>query len=137
MRKVYSACKADPLASRYQNTKIDLCLIIYFLQKLKEEPEHALPRLQAHARDSSELLKNHFGYLIRISFVDRRSKEQRVSQPFLQFLYFIFKVKVQTFMDSFHVTGQSIVIVKFPNRNWLISTPRLNILLCVHLVPIT
>jgi len=26
---------------------------------------------------------------------------------------------------------------KFPNRNRLISTPRLNTLLCLHLVPIT
>jgi len=29
------------------------------------------------------------------------------------------------------------MVSKFPNRNRLISTPRLNILLCLHLVPIS
>ncbi len=42
----------------------------------------------------------------------------------------------QTTWDSSHRTEQSKATFTFPNRNRVISTPRLNTLLCVHLEPI-
>jgi len=37
---------------------------------------------------------------------------------------------------NFLALADEVVIFKFPNRNRLISTPRLNTLLCLHLAPI-
>ncbi len=122
VRKVYRACKAGPLR---QGTKTKFSI---FYRNWKKGPS---VQTQINRR-------NTLGFFRKTNVFRKLKGGYGKMKRLLGASSNFCNVKVQAnIMDSFHVTGYMLVIVKFPNRNRLISTPRLNRLLYLHLVPIT